>query len=263
MVSFICSPFCNIYFSYYLILFLYLQTKSGLAIVKSRSNLLQRILMRNFILLFLLVILTNGVSSQSRETSLALSNYRVERSEYAIVNGSKELWNTEATNNLLNAGLGYYIPVLMPNPNIGIGINASATVGILIYSTATHSISGDIALPVTASFRLGAGSTREATSPIGIGLGAGYRLNGLIVQGGDPFFIQEDPKVIVLCRPYLFAELVFDYQKRDKSFFDNFKIQFAFQPTYTKKTYDTGMREDKYAKMYYYSVSFIKFTTID
>lgn len=219
--------------------------------------------MKRTLLFCLLVFVTAGVSGQSRELSLSFSNYRIERSEYEMVNGSNELWNTEEVSRLCNLGYGYYIPVFSPDPNIGIGVNASIHGGLRWSSNAFHEIFGDFGLPVTATVRYGAGSTREAYSPVGIGLGAGYKLNAMLVPSGDPFYVKEDPFVLTFFRPYLFAEFVLDYQKRDRSFFDNFKIQFAFQPAYNQTSHDQISGEESISKMYYYSISFIKFNALD
>ncbi|HLO89704.1 MAG TPA: hypothetical protein VK172_00940 [Lentimicrobium sp.] len=220
--------------------------------------------MKNLALLTLLVALSIGASGQSKEISVSLSHYKMEISQYYLYQGgSKELSVFEEVNNLCNIGLGYYFPVYTPQPNLGIGINASLNGGLRYHTTSFHEIFGDAGLPVTASFRYGAGSTREATSPVGVGIGAGYRLNAMILPSGDPFYIQEDPVAIVLFRPYLYAEFVLDYLRRDKSFFDNFKIQFAYQPSLTRTAASNGTAEDITSKMSYFSISFIKFSTLD
>lgn len=219
--------------------------------------------MKKTLLFCLLVFIAAGVTGQSRELSLSFSNYRVERSEYEMVNGNKELWNSESVNQLCNFSFGYYFPVYCPHPNIGMGVNASIHWGICYSSNASHDVFSDLGLPVTVALRYGAGSTREAYSPVGIALGAGYKLNAMVVPSGDPFFIKEDPFLLSFFRPYLFAELVFDYQKRDRSFFDNFKIQFAFQPVKNQSGYSSALGTDINSKMYYYSISLIKFYTLD
>jgi len=219
--------------------------------------------MKKTLLFCLLVFITAGVFGQSRELSVAFSNYRIERSEYEMVNGTKELRNSEAVSRLFNLSYGYYIPVYCPHPNIGIGVNASIYWGIRYSSDAHHDVFADVGLPVAVALRYGAGSTREAYSPVGVGLGAGYKLNAMVVPLGDPFFVKEDPFILSFFRPCLFAELVFDYQKRDRSFFDNFKIQFAFQPVMNQSNYSSALGEDIDSKMYYYSISFIKFNTLD
>ena len=213
-------------------------------------------------LLYLLIALTIGASGQSKELSLSFSTYRVDFATQTEA-GLIEHPDWRDVSNLCNLGIGYYIPVFSPQPNLGIGINATVIGGLRWQSTSNHEIYGDLGLPVTATFRYGAGSTREAYSPIGVGLGLGYRLNAAVVPDGDPFYIQEDPVVLTMFKPYLFVELVLDYQKRDRSFFDNFKIQFAIQPSHTKSGYSPGMEAEISGKMSYYSISFIKFNALD
>lgn len=220
--------------------------------------------MKNFVALCLLTVITIGASGQSKEISVSFSTYKMEVSQYYLMQGGDKQHSVhEDISNLINIGLGYYIPVYTPQPNFGIGINASLIGGMRYSTTAFHEIFGDLGMPVTATFRYGAGSTREAYSPVGVGIGAGYRLNAIIVPSGDPFYIEVDPVAIVHFKPYLFVELVLDYLKRDKSFFDNFKIQFAYQPPFTKTAFDSEMSEDINSKMSYFSISFIKFNALD
>lgn len=218
--------------------------------------------MKNFMVLCLLTVITIGASGQSKELSVSFSTYRVDLSTPSDV-GSNEFSDWRDVSSLCNMGLGYYIPVFSPQPNLGIGVNATIIGGLRYLSTSNHEIWGDLGLPVTATFRYGAGSTREAYNPIGVGLGLGYRLNAAVVPDGDPFYIQEDPVVLTMFKPYLFVELVLDYQKRDRSFFDNFKIQFAIQPSHTKTGYSPDMEANIAGKMSYYSISFIKFNALD
>ncbi len=218
--------------------------------------------MKNFMVFCLLTAITISASGQSKELSMSLSSYNVDIALQTDA-GSTEVTEWRDVAKLFNGGLGYYIPIYTPHSEVGIGVNAAVTLGASYQSTSSHAIYADLGLPVTATFRYGAGSTREAYSPVGIGLGAGYRLNGVLVPDGDPFYIQEDPVVLTMFKPYLFVELVLDYQKRDRSFFDNFKIQFAIQPSHTKTGYSPDMESDISGKMSYYSISFIKFNALD
>lgn len=178
-----------------------------------------------------------------------------------LINGTRQLYESKDLNNFFNASWGYYVPLYSPNPNVGFGFNAFLYGGFRIYSTGNNAILADVGLPVTASFRLGAGSTRDAYFPVGVGFGAGYKLNTWIVDRNP--FERHDATFVTFCRPYIFTELVFDYQKRNNSFFDNFKIQLAIQPKCSKTVYDSESRENINYKMSYYNLSFIKFLSID
>ncbi len=219
--------------------------------------------MKRTLLLCLLALVTARVSGQSRELSLSLSNYRIETIEDSGGNGSHGLISFEGVNRLFNMGYGYYIPVYNPAPNFGLGVNATITGGIRWSSDADHEIYADLGLPVTATLRYGAGATREAYSPVGVGIGAGYRLNAVLVPDGDPFYVEDDPVVLTFFRPFMFVELVLDYQKRDHSFFDNLKIQFSIQPVYSHSNYASDLGININSKMHYYSISFIRFNAFN
>lgn len=219
--------------------------------------------MKKTLLFCLLVFVTAGVSGQSRELSLSFSNYRIETNGIYTGNGSPEIIGYEGISRLCNMGFGYYFPIFDPNENFGLGVNATINGGLRWSSDANHEIYADLGLPVTATVRYGAGATREAYSPVGVGIGAGYRLNAVLVPEGDPFYLENDPMVMVFFRPFMFVELVLDYQKRDNSFFDNFKIQFAFQPAYNQSNHATELGADITSKMHYYSISFIKFNAFN
>lgn len=218
--------------------------------------------MKNFLLLVLLINATISASSQSQERSFAVSNYRVNISEYRFIHGTPELTEYEQGCTLLNLGFGYFYPVYKLDPNVGMGINGTLQGGIRFIPNGDNNITADFGLPVTAALRVGSGSTNEAYWPVGIGLGAGLRLSSLIFMDGELYFGKPDRHAELFCRPYFYSELVFDFQKRHKSFFDNFKIQLAVQPRYRKRTFDSqGLQIT--TDMYTYFISFIKFNTLD
>lgn len=219
--------------------------------------------MKNLLLSLLMLLFVTGAIGQSREVSLSLSAYQIETSRYYIGDLGTKLDESTAINNLFNIGLGYYIPLFEPAPNIGAGINAGGTFGIRFASDAAHEVFGELAAPVVGMLRFGAGSTREAYFPLGIGLGAGCRLAGVVCGSGDPFYEKEDPVIRVMFAPYLVGELVLDYQKRGTSFFDNFKIQYAIQPVQKKVFYDPEVGEDINNWIYFANITFIKFLPID
>jgi hypothetical protein len=217
--------------------------------------------MKKVVVLLLLVTITIGLSAQSRELSILLSSYRMEITNQKYIDQADYI-PARLVNSLYGAGFGYYIPVFTPAPNFGIGINASVNIGKSYHSTSSNEIIVDLGLPVTAAFRYGAGSTREAYSPFGIGIGGGCKLNAALVDG-DPFYLEEDPIVLTTLKPFMFVEIVLDYQKRNRNFFDNFKIQFAIQPPITKSGYSNSQEANIISKMTYYNISFIKFNALD
>lgn len=219
--------------------------------------------MKRLFLSSLILIIVLNANGQSRELSISSSTYRIEVSKYYYDGGSEELYTWEDVSSLFNMGMGYYIPVFTPEANLGIGVNATFTGGLRYHSNSDNEIYGDFGLPVTAVFRMGAGSTRDAYNPVGIGLGAGCRVNAVLAPWGDPFYIESGITSRVLFNPYLFAELVLDYKKRGRSLFDNFKIQFAFQPSSIFSGIDSYTGKEVKSTMRYYTISLIKFNALD
>ncbi len=216
--------------------------------------------MRNLYLTTMLLMLAAVNYGQSIEYSASLSNYTIRTSLYFH---NEKLEEYKSYTSLINMGLGYYFPLYTPTSEFAIGANGTIQAGVRIASNMYSEIFADFGLPVTAVIRYGAGSTREAILPVGIGLGAGYRLNAMLLPEGDPMGLNSDSEFGIYLRPYFFGEIVFDYQKRNKDFFDNFKIQYAIQPVYKKLFYGSGQEKDKDKRMYYYNLSLIKFLPID
>ena len=75
---------------------------------------------------------------------------------------------------------------------------------------------------------------------------------------GDVFHLDENKLFYSFFRPYYFFEFTIDYQRRHKGFFDDLKLQVAFQPILKKYTYDPEFDDNKTNKCRYMSISFIR-----
>lgn len=166
----------------------------------------------------------------------------------------------ENTSCLFELGLGFSIPIYSPSKNVTFGVNTNAFLGKMVMNEGrTGGVQYDFCLPVTATLRFGAGSNRRATAPVGLGLGIGYKLNTLVADRDVFYELGEEEKLVYnYIVPYAFAEIVFDYRKRE-SFFDNFKIQVAVQPMISTNSYSEAVNEEYGYNMSYMSISIIKF----
>jgi hypothetical protein len=195
-----------------------------------------------------------GTNCQSFEKSLSFSNYHIKgRNIYRVDYDIDEL--------LMNFAWGANFSVYSPHKDVTFGINTTCQAGFLFSSSTSNSpnkISADFGLPVAATIRYGAGANKNTLLPVGIGLGFGTRINAVIAEG-DVFMTKNDRHIYTTIKPYVFLEIIFDYQKRNKSFYDNFKLQFAFSPKVTKENYEPEAQENITCITTYYNISFIKF----
>lgn len=218
--------------------------------------------MKKYITFFVLMFIAVHLFGQSREISLFISSYKVSGIFFTGVdkyNYDKGIY--EINSKLFGCSLGYYIPFIHPSDNISLGVNVSGQVAKTFStssSNAMESIIADFSLPVTGTLRFGAGSGKNSTFPVGIGLGYGYRLNSMLVDG-DIFKTNKDVLFQSIFRPYGFVEIVFDFHKRNRNFFENFKIQFAFQPKLEQNFFNKRYEDEQHSALEYFSVSFIKF----
>ena len=217
--------------------------------------------MKKNYLLLLCTLLTSQLFGQYFEVINSFSSYKITGTYFVDVdqNYYNEYSYTQY-NRMFNSGVGYYQPVYSPTKNLTFGLNVIGQFGFMYHAfgDGDSKLMFDFSLPVTGTIKLGAGSNKYATWPVGIGIGYGYRLNSLMVDG-DIFRRDEDKLFYSFIRPYTYVEISFDFQRRHKSFFDDCKIQVAIQPALKSVVYDAKFDDYKSNKMEYISFSFIKF----
>jgi len=215
--------------------------------------------MRKIFTATLFVLCSFNLYCQIFEQSITVNRYTIIGTGITEDAKKAKTIQLENTSYLFQYGLGFSFPVYSPSENVTLGINANAYLGKMLMSAGSSGeVAYDFCLPITATFRFGAGSNRQAIAPVGLGLGIGCILNTLVADS-DVFYEPGGDKFIYnYVVPYAFAEIVFDYRKR-KSFFDNFKIQIAVQPMISTNSYSELAEEEYGYDMSYMSISIIKF----
>lgn len=211
---------------------------------------------------FLLIYLSNAYS-QSREVSVSHSSYKLSGTYFLIPDiFTYEEINYTSNYNLLDINFGYYFPIISPTNNMSLGLNATGQLGFLYNAKGDVSdkVKFDFGLPVTVNFKIGAGSNKLATIPVGLGLGFGYRPN-LLIADGNLFKNNKDEIFYSFFRPYITFEIAFDFQKGNRGIFDNLKIQFAFQPALKHNYFDYDAVQPYDNTLEYFSISIIKFSS--